>query len=171
MKTAANTAPAVPATRGQNSAVTLLWCLLGLLVPRAALYGQMTPFGISLVAAMDKPLLPVLLSVAVGYLLGDTPSPLRYIAAVAAVGGLRWILAAVPEWEKRAFIPPLTAFVATLATGLALVGNGIDGYLAIILVAESGVAAGCSLFLRTSIGLSRRLHARDDTRGNKPRSS
>jgi stage II sporulation protein E len=137
-------------------------------MPRAALYGQMTPFGISLVAAMDKPLLPVLLSVAVGYLLGDTPSPLRYIAAVAAVGGLRWILAAIPEWEKRAFIPPLTAFIATLATGLALIGNGIDGYLAIILVAESGVAAGCSLFLRTSIGLSRRLNARDDTRGITP---
>ena len=162
-------APAAPAVRGQNGAVTLLWCLLGLLMPRAALYGQMSPFGISLAAAMDKPLLPVLFSVAVGYLLGDTAAPLRYIAAVAAVGGLRWVLAAVPEWDKRSFIPPLAAFVASLATGLAMVSAiGLDGYRVVVLIAESGVAAGCALFFRTAVGLSRRLQEPDDSRGITP---
>ncbi len=162
-------APAAPATRGQNGAVTLLWCLLGVLVPRAALYGQITPFGISLAAAMDKPLLPVILSLSVGYLLGDALSPLRYIAAVAAVGGIRWVLAAVPEWDKRAFIAPLVAFVATLATGLAVDSAlGLDGYRVVILLAESGVAAGCALFFRTAVAQTRRLQESDDTRGVTP---
>ena len=169
MKSAETATPLAPAERGQNGAVTLLWCLIGLLVPRAALYGQMTPFGISLAAAMDKPLFPVLCSLAVGYLLGDTYAPLRYIAAVAAVGGLRWVLAAVPEWDKRPFIPPLAAFVASLATGLALASTmGLDGYRAVVLVAESGVAAGCALFFRTAVGLSRRLQEPRDNRGITP---
>ncbi len=172
MKSAAQSsapASAVPAVRGQNGAVTLLWCLIGILIPRAALYGQMTPFGISLAAAMDKPLLPVLLSVVLGYLLGDAPSPLRYIAAVAAVGGLRWVFAAVPEWDKRAFVPPLISFVATLVTGLALDSAlGLDGYRIVILIAESGVAAGCTTFFRTAVSQSRRLQDADDTRGITP---
>ena len=172
MKSAAKspaTAPVVPAARGQSGAMTLLWCLLGILIPRAALYGQMTPFGISLAAAMDKPLLPVLLSLALGYLLGDAPSPLRYIAAVAAVGGIRWVLAAVPEWDKRVFIPPLVAFIATLATGLAVDSAlGLDGYRVVILLAESGVSAGCALFFRAAVSQSRRLQNVDDTRGITP---
>ena len=172
MKSAAKspaTAPVMPAARGQSGAMTLLWCLIGILIPRAALYGQMTPFGISLAAAMDKPLLPVALSILLGYLLGDAPSPLRYIAAVAAVGGLRWVLAAVPEWDKRAFIPPLIAFVATLATGLAVDSAlGLDGYRIVILLAESGVAAGCALFFRTAVTQSRRLQNVDDSRGITP---
>lgn len=171
MKSAAKTspAPAAPAAEGQNGAVTLLWCLLGLLIPRAALYGQMTPFGISLAAAMDKPLLPVLFSLAVGYLLGDTASPLRYIAAVAAVGGIRWVLAAVPDWDKRAFVPPLAAFAASLATGLAMFSAiGLDGYRVVVLIAESGVAAGCALFFRTAVAQSRRLQQPDDNRGLTP---
>lgn len=171
MKSAAKTSPvpATPAAQEQSGAVTLLWCLIGILVPRAALYGQMTPFGISLAAAMDKPLLPVLFSLAVGYLLGDSAAPLRYIAAVAAVGGLRWVLAAVPDWDKRSFIPPLAAFVATFATGLAIDSAlGLDGYRIVILLAESGVAAGCSLFFRTAIAQTRRLQQPDDSRGISP---
>ena len=171
MKSAAKASPApiAPVTEGQNGSVTLLWCLLGLLIPRAALYGQMTPFGISLAAAMDKPLLPVLFSLAVGYLLGDAPTPLRYIAAVAAVGGVRWVLAAVPEWDKRAFVSPLAAFVASFSTGLAMVSAiGADGYRIVVLIAESGVAAGCALFFRTAVGQTRRLQRVDDSHGITP---
>ncbi len=132
--------------------LTLVWCLAGLLVPRAALYGQMAPFGVSLAAAVDKPAAPVIAALAVGYLLGDTPLPMRYIAALAAVGGIRWVLAAVPEWRRRLFVPPLTAFAATLTTGMALYSAmGLDGYRITLLVAESGVAAGCSLFFRGAV--------------------
>lgn len=151
-----------PAPAVHGGTVTLLWCLLGLVMPRAAIYGRISPFGISLAAAADKPVFAVLLSLAAGYLLGDTVSPLRYITAVAAVGGLRWVVAAVPTWDKRAFIPPLIAFVASFSTGLALSSAmGLDGYSIVLLLAESGVAAGCSVFLRTAVIESRRLLQRD----------
>ncbi len=149
---------AVPAPRVTGYGLTLVWCLIGVLAPRATLYGQLAPFGVSFSAAADKPVLPVLLSLAVGYLLSGTPLPLRYIAALAAVGGLRWVLSAVPEWQKKRFLPPLVAFGATLATGLALYSAvGLDGYRLLLLVAESGVAAGCTVFFRTAVEESRRL--------------
>ncbi len=157
---------AVPAPRGQAGGVTLLWCLLGLLMPRAALYGQMTPFGVSLAAAADKPVLPVLLALAVGYLLGDSLSPMRYIAALAAVGGIRWVLAAVPEWRERTFFAPLVAFGATVTTGFALYSaTGLDGYRVLLLLAESGVAAGCAWFFRVTVIESRRLATGEITDG------
>lgn len=156
--------------RGQAGAITLLWCLIGLLIPRAALYGQLAPFGVSLAAAMHKPAAPVILSLAVGYLLaGDVLYPIRYIAAVAVVGGLRWVLAAVPQWQKRTATPPLTAFAATLATGLALYGaTGLDGYRVMLLLAESGIAAGCALFFRVAVSESTRLLCSDDLSGMLP---
>ncbi len=144
--------------RSAGAGVTLLWCLVGLLVPRAALYGQLAPFGVGLAAAVDKPVLPVLLSLAVGYLTGNGLTPMRYVAALAAVGGIRWVLAAVPEWRQRAFVPPLTAFAAIAATGVALYSAmGLDGYRVLLLVAESGVAAGCAVFFRGAVGVSRRV--------------
>ncbi len=168
MKSATKASSAL-ATRGHSSAVTLLWCLLGLLIPRAALYGQMSPFSISLAAGMDKPMLPVLVSLAVGILIGDTSSTLRYIAAIAAVGGVRWVLAAIPEWENRGFIPPLTAFVASFSTGLAMASAvGIDGYRVVVLLAESGVAAGCAVFFRTAVELSRRWQNAEEPCGITP---
>ncbi len=161
MKASTNFAAVAP-PRGQAGGVTLMWCLLGLLIPRATLYGQLAPFGVSLAAAADKPMWPVAVALAVGYLLSDAPMPLRYVAALAAVGGIRWVLAAVPEWQRRGFLPPLVTFAATLSTGLALYsGYGLDGYRVLLLVAESGVAAGCTLFFRMAVKESARLQAPD----------
>ena len=155
-------APVTPAER--DGTVTLLWCLLGLVIPHAALYGQIYPFGISLAAA-HKPG-AVLVALTAGYLLGGTPSPLRYVAALIAVGGLRWVSAAVPSWDKRAFVPPLTAFLATFGTGLALYAPlGMDGYRLTLLLAESFVCAGCAVFMRTAVVQSRRLLQRDEEGG------
>ncbi|MBQ4612492.1 MAG: SpoIIE family protein phosphatase [Clostridia bacterium] len=154
---------AVPSTHAP--AVTLLWCLLGLILPRAPLYGQIYPFGVSLAAAAHKPW-AVMLAVSIGYLLGDAPSPMRYITAVVALGALRWVCAAVPSWDKLTFLPPLIAFIATLATGLALYSPlGLDGYRLVLLLAESCVCGGCTVFLRTAVIQSQRLWRRDDTGG------
>ncbi len=161
--------PAVAASSAQAGGVTLLWCLLGLLIPRAALYGQLSPFGISLAAAMDKSAWSVMAALSLGYLLADTPSPLRYIAAILAVGGIRWVLAVMPEWRRYTALPPLVAFGATLSTGLALYsGLGLDGYQVVLLVAEAGVAAGCTVFFGMAVKQSRRLQAPDDTGALSP---
>ena len=52
-----------------TAAVTLFWCLMGLLLPRATLYGELAPFGISLAAAATGGTLPVTASLIAGYLL------------------------------------------------------------------------------------------------------
>ncbi len=148
-----------PATTARTVPAILLWCLLGLLLPRATLYGEMAPFGIGLAAAVTVGRWPVTLSLVAGYLFAESVTlPLRYVAAVAVVGGARWVVAALPELERATFVPPLLSFVSTLATGLVIYGQGgLDGYRVVVLLAESVVAAGSAVFFGTALELSGRL--------------
>lgn len=133
---------------------TLLWCVLGLLVPRATLFGELTPFGIGLAACAGAANLPTLLCLAVGYLLGGGLSPWRYIATIGMVGGLRWVLDALPDRGQKRFVPPALAFVACTVTGFILLfGAGADPYRAALILAEGAVAAGSTLFFDTALGL------------------
>lgn len=141
-----------------TAAVTLFWCMLGLLLPRATLYGELAPFGISLAAAAVGGTLPVTVSLIAGYLLaGGILYPLRYIAAVAVVGGLRWVLSAVPGWRERPLVPSLTAAAANLLTGIFFLGrNGMDAFRLLLLIAESLTAAGAAYFFRVAGQFTRR---------------
>lgn len=149
---------ATVASRRENGAfATLLWCVVGLLAPRATLLGALSPFGIGLAACPAAANLPTLLCIGVGYLLAaPTLLPLRYVAAVALVAGGRWVLEALPEGGRQSFVPPLLAFVACAGTGMmSLMGAGADGYRLLFLLTEAAVAAGSSLFFDTAMGLSR----------------
>ncbi len=146
------------AHRREDSTATLLWCVMGLLVPRATLLGALSPFGIGLAACSSAANLPTLLCVAAGYLL-TAPAllPLRYVAAVGLVAGGRWVLDALPEGGRQPFVPPLLSFIACAATGMmGLVGGGVDGYRALLILAEAVLAAGASLLFDTTARLSRR---------------
>lgn len=142
---------------GERAALALLWCLAGLLMPRAVLYGQMAPCGVGLTAAAGEWTLPVAAAVAAGYLLaGQVVLPLRYIAAAALVAATRWVLAAVPELRERPFVPPLLAFVSTTATGLLILGQtGLDVWRVLLILAEGAVAAGCAVFFGVAVAWSR----------------
>lgn len=144
----------------EDSTANLLWCVMGVLVPRATLLGALSPFGIGLAACGGAANLPTLLCVAVGYLLASPiPSPLRYIAAVGLVAGGRWVLDALPEGGRQSFVPPLLAFVSCCATGMmGLVGGGADGYRTLLIFAEAVVAAGAALLFDTAVRLSHRHH-------------
>lgn len=137
----------------QSTLTLLLWCLMGLLVPRASLYGEMAPFGVSLAAAVPTPAVPVYATLAVGYfLLGSTPFPLRYLFGVGLAAGARWVLSALPAAQTDR--PPLwlsgaVAAASVLLTGFAVgTGYGLDGYRVLIILTESLVAGGCALFFR-----------------------
>ena len=133
---------------------TLVWCVLGLLVPRATLFGELTPFGIGLAACAGAANLPTLLCLGIGYLLGGGLTPWRYIATIAMVGGLRWVLDALPDAGRWRFIPPVLAFSACTATGfILLMGSGADPYRGMLIVAEGAIAAGSTLFFDTALGL------------------
>ncbi|MBR2319885.1 MAG: SpoIIE family protein phosphatase [Clostridia bacterium] len=142
----------------EESNASLLWCVMGLLIPRATLLGALSPFGIALAACGGAANLPTLLCVGVGYLLA-TPVllPLRYLAAVGLVAGGRWILDALPDGGRQPFVPPLLSFVACAASGMmGLVGGSVDGYRTLLILAEAAVAAGASLLFDTAIRLSHR---------------
>lgn len=145
------------AVRREGSALaTLLWCAMGLLVPRATLLGALSPFGIGLAACGGAANLPTLLCVGVGYLLAAPAMlPLRYVAAVALLGGARWVLDTLPDGGRQPFVPPLLAFVTCAATGwTGLMGSGIDGYRVLLILTEAVVAAGASLFFDIAVNLT-----------------
>lgn len=150
---------AAVSSRSGQATVTLLWCLLGMLIPRAMLYGEMAPFGISLAAATQSGSVPVIISLIVGYLLaGEVLYPIRYMIAVAVVGGLKWVLAAMPDIRTRPFVAPSLAFVSTIATGLIIYSRiGLDVFQFLLLLAESAVAAGCAVFFDVTVRWSRRM--------------
>ncbi|MBQ7088510.1 MAG: SpoIIE family protein phosphatase [Clostridia bacterium] len=133
--------------REGNAAVTLAWCVVGLLTPRATLLGALSPFGIGLAACGRAANLPMLLCIAVGYLPVAAAMPLRYVAAVVLIGGVRWVLDTLPDGARQPFVPPLLAFVSCAATGwMSLMGRGADAYRLLLIVTEAMVAAGASLF-------------------------
>ncbi len=127
--------------------VPVLWCVLGLLLPRATLYGQLSPFGIGLAAAPGVGRWPVTAALVLGYLFArPVASPLRYVAAVVLVMGARWILAAVPSLERLRWVPAVVSFVCSLVTGLVIYGQGgLDAYRTLLIIAESLVAAVAAL--------------------------
>lgn len=136
----------ITAHRDRPATVTLLWCGLALLVPRATLLGELSPFGIGLAACAAAANLPTMLCLAMGYLLG-TAEPVRYVATVAMVGGLRWVLSALPEGGQRRFVPPVLAFVACAGTGLLVWSETTSpAYGLLTVLAEGTVAAGAALF-------------------------
>lgn len=139
--------------RTATTSASLLWCVMGLLVPRATLFGELTPFGIGLAAGHAAANLPTLLCLAVGTLLAHPLDALRYLAAIALVGSFRWVLAVVPDWGRLPFLPPLMAFVSCCGTGLVWLGHtGFDLYRTLLILAESAVAAGAALGFDSTMG-------------------
>ncbi len=128
--------------------------LLGLLCGGSTVYGDVAPFAVGVAAAFSgSGALLVYAACAVGYLFGQSSDVvLRYLSAIAAVGGLRWLLSGFPFSEDRR-LPPALAFTATLGTGLAIeAASGYTFYRVWILICESLLAAGFCTFVQ--IGLN-----------------
>lgn len=123
--------------------------VLGLLLPRAAVYEGLMPFGIGLVASVSGPgTVPVYLASLIGYLLQGGASSLRYIAALATVAGLRWAISGFRPLARSVVFPAAVAFVGVLLTGSALVLGitpTIDAVLTIL--SESLLAGGFAYFM------------------------
>lgn len=103
-----------------------LWGMVALIVPRATVYGSLAPFGVGAAAAVSGPgSVVVYLATGMGYLLPEgAASPLRYLAAVAAVAGIRWSLNGLKRVTKSALFAPVAAF---LATGMTRHRHDLDG--------------------------------------------
>ena len=100
-----------PAVQGDfmRKMLTNAGCLLcGILVSRGAVLGSLAPFGASFAAAVPrKYLLSSLLGTAFGYVLLKPSDSFRYLAVVAAIGGLRWLLGDLDKVTKSKVFAPL----------------------------------------------------------------
>lgn len=135
-------------------ALVMLWFILGLIMPRASVYGGLVPFGVSFAAAVPGAgALGVYIASTIGYLLpGGAAQPLRYIAAIAAVAGIKWSLSGVKAASRHPIFAPLIAFLSVECTGFALTAvNGLDLYSGLLVAAEGLLAGGAAYFFATSI--------------------
>ena len=151
---------------GRQLVLMALWGLVGILVPRATVYGGMSPFGVGVAAAVSGPgSLVVYLAAGMGYLLPDgAVYPLRYLAAVAAVAGIRWALNGMKKLTAAGFFAPLTAFLATGFTGMALTLMNKPSLISVLtVVAESLLAGGFAYFVATAFRITHRAETKSLT--------
>ncbi len=138
-------------------ALTALWALLGLLMPRAAIFSSLTPFGVSLAAAVPAGgAAAVYLTTVIGYLLpGSAVLPLRYVAAVVAVAGIRWSLNGIQGLTGRALFAPLVTFLGVECTGFAMAAaEGLSVHTLLTILAEGLLAAGAAYFFQQTASVA-----------------
>ena len=117
--------------------------VLGFLLPRAAVYGDLHPFGIGLVAAISGPgTVLVYLATAAGYLVQGVTDSLRYLAAIATVAGIRWSVSGFTAITKTRVFPSVAAFLGSVITGSALLLTVNPSALAIATILSEGVLVG-----------------------------
>ena len=148
---------------------TLVGAMIGLLSAHATVYGDLAPFGVGAAAAAGGAgAILVYLATMVGYLLpGGSSLSLRYVAAVAAAGGLRWTLGGLRLLSEKRTFAPFLALSATAATGLAMYAVvGVTLHHVLLILCESLIAAGYAYVCEqtNSIALSlRRMPAASAT--------
>ncbi len=123
--------------------------ITGLMMPRAVVYGGLSPFCIGACACVPSPYTALMaLFSAVGYFMcADIVLPLRYMASLVVIVALRWALGGVKKITDRIWYTPLVTFVSLIITGIAVgATNGIGTDVALALVCEALVGAGFSYF-------------------------
>ena len=130
-----------------NVVKMITYFLAGMLASRSAVLENYAPFGAALTAACPKKYsIPVLLGTTIGYLLPSSiDNPLKYVAAIIAVAGIKWALDGLKIVTHIAFSPVL-AFVSMAGTGISiLIVSGSAPFDFVMVLADS-VLAGCGAF-------------------------
>ena len=156
------TAVVVRHTSGEESLLRqvllmALWGIVGMIVPRATVYGGFAPFGVGVAAAVSGPgSVVAYLATGMGYLLPEGAAfPLRYLAAVAAVAGIRWSLNGLKRVTGAVLFAPVTAFLASGCTGMAMTFMGKPDFLSLLtVVAESLLAGGFAYFVQVTFRIT-----------------
>lgn len=103
------------------AAIHAVYFLLGLLVSKGAVLGNLAPFGAAFAAAVPFSYVPAAsLGASLGYILLGSGDVFRYVAVVAAISALRWLLNDIKKISSSVLFAPLIAFVPMLATGITL---------------------------------------------------
>ena len=129
---------------------------LSVLIPRATVYGGLSPFGVAMAACADGPAcVLVCLGAGVGYLLADSVMmPMRYVAAMICVIGFQWALGLSDKISKNVLYAPLLAMSSTLITGIAI--NSMVGFQWDVFVSElceAILAGGAAFFFKSALSV------------------
>lgn len=158
------------AETGRQLLTGAVWVLLGVLLPRATVYGGLNPFGIGLAAAASGPMAVLICSgVMVGYFLpGGSVMAMRYLIAAATAAGVNWSLGSFRSLREKPVYAASVAFLATAVSGAIVTATELlPSYSWLLAAAESLLAGGFAYFTRIALSVTARMpqrHMALDTR-------
>lgn len=127
--------------------VQVVYFFLGLLVSKGAVLGSLAPFGAAFAAAVPFSYVPAAsLGAGVGYILLGSNDAFRYMAVVASIAALRWLLNDIKKVSSSVLFAPLVAFVPMLATGITLLFVSTSRMTDFSLSLMEAVAAGAGAY-------------------------
>ncbi|WP_082236349.1 SpoIIE family protein phosphatase [Anaeromassilibacillus senegalensis] len=132
----------------------LIFFAIGLLSARGVVFGKYAPFGVAAVAAAPyHSMWSTVLGCAIGYLLPSSVGiPIHYLAAILAAAAIRWTMNDLVRIRQHPVFAPLTAFLPTFCTGMALaVVNGSTSMATAMYLAESLLAGGAAYFMSHAV--------------------
>ncbi|MBQ9742661.1 MAG: SpoIIE family protein phosphatase [Ruminococcus sp.] len=136
--------------------IRAVYFVLGVIVSRGAVLGELSPFGASFVAAVPQKFTAVsVLGSALGYILLSPSDAFRYIAVVLSIGALKWLMNDIRKIRDHSLFAPSVAFIPMIATGVALlfVSTSRMSQLGLCMV-EAIISAAAAYFIRRSSQLA-----------------
>ncbi len=98
-----------------------VYFVLGFMVSKGAVFGNIAPFGVSLVAAVPMKYIGAAVGGAsFGHIFLSPENSFRYIAVIIASSALRWLFSDIKAISRSKLFPAIIAFTPLFVTGLVL---------------------------------------------------
>ncbi|MBR2724934.1 MAG: SpoIIE family protein phosphatase [Ruminococcus sp.] len=135
--------------------IRIVYFLLGVLISRGAVLGELSPFGPAFVAAVPfRYTLSAIIGSMAGYIFSAPADAFRYMAVIVAIGSLKWLLSDFERITRSRLFAPLLTFVPMLSTGIVMlyVSTSRLSELGICIV-EAMISSAAAYFIYRSIEL------------------
>lgn len=132
-----------------------IYFLLGTVISRGAVFGELSPFGAAYSAAVPyRYLLAATMGSCLGFVLLSPMHSFRYVAIAIAIAAIRFIANDIKAIRNSSAYPPAAAFLPVFATGLALLfsdSSRLNSF--VICTIEAVISASGAFFLDRAICL------------------
>lgn len=153
----------IPRTNGLLKPVLAhLGCaVLTLLMSRTAIFSSFLPLGLSAVAGVSPPYtVSAVIGALIGYFIPATGTGVfKYITAVFAIASIKWLLFGAIRLRNTAPAFAAVALASSLATGFAMLMGDPSPGAAVLVFAESLLAACGAYFINRAVNLRERVTA------------
>ena len=146
--------------RGSRAGGYALRMVMGFVMTQASVLGGLSPFGVAFVAAQRTSGQAVFaaLGAALGYIVSNTDSGLRYIAVcVLTLTAYTLLDGMAPSRARRPSLMPMTAFAFNAVTGVIYwlghnsARGGRDAAALVLLVTELLLTLGCGILFQSAL--------------------